>query len=58
MQKKTTGDGVVQAKEELKDLSAMTMAKAWRQPTLRQREEEGGMETGETLGHRGMIYRR
>ena len=21
-------------------------------------EEEGGMETGETLGHRGMIYRR
>ena len=21
-------------------------------------EEEGGMETGETLGHRGLIYRR
>ena len=21
-------------------------------------KEEGGMETGETLGHRGMIYRR
>ena len=21
-------------------------------------EEEGGMEIGETLGHRGMIYRR
>ena len=47
-----------QAEHELKLDSDMASAMAWRAYLAAARRGGGGMEGGETLGHRGMIYRR